>query len=68
MHGKLFNITLKNVHNIKATHGNTVSILKWEGEGIYDINRGRTTTKKSLCQLKMHFTSPSASIFLNHLF
>lgn len=23
MHGNFFNITLKNVHNIKATHGNT---------------------------------------------
>lgn len=58
MHGNLFNITLKNVHNIKATHGNTPSPFKGEGEGSFDINRG---TKKSLFQLKTPYSCPSAS-------
>lgn len=58
MHGNLFNITLKNVHNIKATHGNAAFPFKGEGEGSFDINRG---PKKSLFQLKMPFSCPSAS-------
>lgn len=46
MHGNFFNITLKNVHNIKATHGNTSSPPRGEGEGSFDINIG--TKKQSL--------------------
>lgn len=66
MHCSLFNITLKNVHNIKATHGNTLSPIRGGcrrgggREGSFDINRG-TGKKKSVFQLKMPYSCPSAS-------
>lgn len=44
MHGNSFNITLKNVQNKNATHGNTVSSYR-ESEGSWNIN---IRTKTSL--------------------
>lgn len=68
MHGNLFNITLKNVHNIKATHGNTPSPFKGEGEGSFDINRG--TKKKYLSAQDAIFLSISIICFsqISYLF
>lgn len=56
MHGNFFNITLKNVHNIKATHGNAPSPLRGEGEGSFDINIGnkKTVSFSSRCHFLVH--------------
>lgn len=77
MHGNFFNITLKNVHNIKATHGNTPSPFIGEGEGSFDINIG--TKKQSLsvqdaiflsisiiCFSRISFVSSSSIFFFFH--
>lgn len=61
MHGNFFNITLKNVHNIKATHGNAPSPLRGEGEGSFDINIG--TKKQSLSVQDAIFLSISIICF-----
>lgn len=61
MHGNFFNITLKNVHNIKATHGNTPSPFGGEGEGSFDINIG--TKKQSLSVQDAIFLSISIVCF-----
>lgn len=56
MHGNFFNITLKNVHNVKATHGNAPSLLRGGGEGSFDINTGnkKTLSFSSRCHFLVH--------------